>query len=93
MTKAKTFKFHRAVGAMLKESREAQGMSQQQVADKLKTTFQMVQNWERGTKRGESGKMIPTPMSIVRYVDFCNVLGMDAGQTLTEVINKVGGKA
>jgi DNA-binding XRE family transcriptional regulator len=92
MNKAKTLKFHRAVGAMLRTQREELGMTQGQVAKKLGVTFQLVQNVERGTKRGENGKTIPTPMSITRYVDFCQVLSIDPTTGINRILQGLSGR-
>jgi len=89
MNKSDTLKLSRAIGSLLKAARETIGMTQKQVAGKLKVSYPLVQHAERGSKIGENGKRIPTPMSIARYCDFCRVLGIDAGQTLNLALQKV----
>jgi len=67
------------IGRRLKEVREAEGMTQKDVAKLLGVSFQQVQKYENGKNR----------MSVSSLVRFCWGAGLDA----QEVVEFVAGKA
>jgi transcriptional regulator with XRE-family HTH domain len=64
------------VGQFFREQRVNKGMTQSQVSEHTGTSYQQVQKYENGT----------CTMNIVMFKKFCDVFGLNAGDTLNKVM-------
>jgi transcriptional regulator with XRE-family HTH domain len=81
MNKRLIQRFRQEVGNFIREGRASAGLSQEKLAKKLRIPARTLTNYENGRNT----------MGWIRYVEICQVLGMDAGAELNRVIQKVNG--
>jgi transcriptional regulator with XRE-family HTH domain len=79
MTKREIQRWRKEIGNILKGGREIAGLSQEKVAKKLRMPARTLINYEQGKHT----------MGWIRYMEICEVLGMDAGKELSRVIHNV----
>lgn len=66
--------FDAALGKLLRERREAAGLTQLQAAKGIGVTFQQLQKYEKGANR----------ISVERFYDLTRTLGVSAGRLIDE---------
>lgn len=67
----------KAVGRRIKQAREAKGLTQEQLAEKVSLSASHMSVIERGVK----------PPKLETFVDIANVLNVDANSILTDVLS------
>ncbi|MDQ1185972.1 helix-turn-helix domain-containing protein [Agrobacterium larrymoorei] len=65
------------IGATLRDFRKARGMTQEQLGDGIKVTFQQIQKYEKGTNR----------LSVSALFEVCRVLKMSPLEFLSGLVD------
>ena len=82
----------RKTGAVIKEARIAQNMTQMGLADEMQVSFQAVSNWERGNSLPDIGKI--GQLCQVLHISAEELLGVsDTAKALQKVIRKEEGES
>lgn len=69
-----------AIGAQLRDAREARGLNQQQVANSIGRSRSSVANIERGTQH----------LPLHNWVGHCQILGLDPADVISKALQGVG---